>query len=138
MTVAIDWHVGPRSKLRFLFEFAEDSQRQLDEYLELGRVLVARRGPVFLGHLQLVPTIAPGEIELKNMAVVPEQRGGGVGRALVEAALRKCGGEGWARMVVATAAADTGNLRFYQRLGFHELIRVGSGAAGCVYMGREL
>jgi hypothetical protein len=27
---------------------------------------------------------------------------------------------------------------FYQRLGFRELVRVGSGSDGCIYMGRNL
>jgi GNAT superfamily N-acetyltransferase len=76
----IDWHAGPRAELRPLFELADDSSSQLDRYLELGRVRVARRGPAALGHLQLVPTTRSGEIELKNMAVVPERRGTGVGR----------------------------------------------------------
>ncbi|MGH3462127.1 MAG: GNAT family N-acetyltransferase, partial [Kribbellaceae bacterium] len=57
-------------------------------------------------------------MELKNMAVMPRERGTGVGRALVEAAIQVCTAEGWSRLVVATAAADTGNLRFYQRVGF--------------------
>ncbi|MGH3464994.1 MAG: hypothetical protein ACRDP9_26305, partial [Kribbellaceae bacterium] len=34
------------------------------------------------------------------------------------AAIQVCTAEGWSRLVVATAAADTGNLRFYQRVGF--------------------
>jgi GNAT superfamily N-acetyltransferase len=93
--VAIEWHLGPRSTLRPLFEFAEDSASQLDRYLELGRVLVARRGDAVLGHLQLVPTKPPIEIELKNMAVVPEERGTGLGRALVRSALGWCAAEGW-------------------------------------------
>ena len=120
-TVDIDWHAGARAELRPLFEFAEDSRSELDQYLELGRVLVARHGSVLLGHLQLVPTRRSGEIELKNMAVMPEQRGTGVGRALVDAAVLRCRAEGWSRMVVATAAADIGNLRFYQRVGFRFL-----------------
>jgi GNAT superfamily N-acetyltransferase len=119
--VEIDWYIGPRSKLRHLFELAEDSQRQLDEYIEHGRVLVARRGPVVLGHLQLLLAGQTGEIELKNMAVLPDQRGTGVGRALVESALHRSKAEGWSRMVVATAAADIGNLRFYQRVRFRML-----------------
>jgi GNAT superfamily N-acetyltransferase len=55
------------------------------------------------------------------MAVQPDRRGTGVGRALVVAALARCTADGWSRIVVATAAADTGNLRFYQRLGFRFL-----------------
>ena len=45
-------------------------------------------------------------------------RGRGIGRALVEAALALARGEARTELFVATAAADIGNLRFYQRLGF--------------------
>jgi GNAT superfamily N-acetyltransferase len=117
----IDWHTGTRASLRPMFELAEDSQSQLDQYLELGRVLVARRGDTLLGHLQLVPGPQPGDIELKSLAVVPEERGTGLGRALVSSAVERTASEGWLRMVVSTAAADTGNLRFYQRVGFRLL-----------------
>src|SRR3954453_19595175 len=75
---------------------------------------------VIAGHLQLV-TAGEGTAELKSMAVVESRRGGGVGRALVEAALQWCRDRGVRRLAVATAAADTGNLRFYQRQGFRML-----------------
>jgi len=117
-SVWIGWHEGSRAKLRTLFEYAEDSAQQLEAYLDLGRVLVARRDETPVGHLQLIPATLPDEVEIKNMAVDPEERGAGIGRALVEEALRRCADEGRSRMTVATAAADVGNLRFYQRLGF--------------------
>lgn len=114
----ISEYAGDRSPLRPLFELAEDSATQLDGYLDAGRVLVARRGGALVGHLQLVPTGRDGEIELKNMAVVPAMRGTGVGRALVATALARCKADHLTGVVVATAAADVGNLRFYQRCGF--------------------
>ena len=52
------------------------------------------------------------------MAVVAAHQGRGVGRALVEPRSTLARGEGRATLVVATAAADIGNLRFYQRFGF--------------------
>jgi GNAT superfamily N-acetyltransferase len=118
VTFTIEWHSGYRADLRFLFELAEDSAAELDRYIGDGRVLVARRGDAVLGHLQLVETVDPAEVELKNMAVVPEHQGSGIGRGLVEAALSAAAKDGRARMVVATATADIGNLRFYQRVGF--------------------
>jgi GNAT superfamily N-acetyltransferase len=121
VSVEIDWHAGPRSELRPLFELADDSAVQLDRYVELGRVLVARDGAALIGHLQLVPTGQAGEIEITNMAVVPERQGGGVGKALIATAIERCRGESWTRLLVATAGADTGNLRFYQRSGFRLL-----------------
>ena len=114
--VQVRWHDGDRSVLRSLFEEAEGSRAQLDSYIDKGLVLVARRGADAVGHLQLVPT--DKAVELKNMAVVPHLRGRGIGRLLIGAAVEACAASSASRMVVATAAADTGNLRFYQRCGF--------------------
>jgi predicted N-acetyltransferase YhbS len=117
----IDWHDGPREQLRPMFELAEDSEQQLAAYLELGRVLVARRDGVVVGHLQLIPTDEPGVVELKSMAVVDAERGNGIGRALIDEAVRRSAVDGARRMLVSTAAADVGALRFYQRTGFRML-----------------
>ena len=116
--VEVHEYLGDRAALLALFEEAEDSAAQLDSYLHLGQVLVAQRGPHVIGHLQLVETTSDGEVELKNMAVQADQRGTGIGRRLVETALRLSTDTGLTRMIVATAAADIGNLRFYQRCGF--------------------
>jgi ribosomal protein S18 acetylase RimI-like enzyme len=45
-------------------------------------------------------------------------RGAGIGRRLVEQAVTTARADGRTELVVATAAADVGNLRFYQRCGF--------------------
>lgn len=118
MAIRIEEHRGPRGELRALFELAEGSERELDSYLEAGRVLVARDGAEVIGHLQLVEGPRPGEAEIKNTAVVAAHRRRGVGRLLVEAAIELSRAESGELLSVATAAADTGNLRFYQRLGF--------------------
>ena len=71
-----------------------------------------------MGHLQLTDTGHPGQAEVKNMAVREDQQGRGVGRRLMHAALTLLAAEGITTVRVATAAADIGNLRFYQRQGF--------------------
>jgi ribosomal protein S18 acetylase RimI-like enzyme len=111
-------HDGPRAELRWLFELAEDSEQELDSYIDAGRVLVALEGDKIVGHLQLTATADPAEVEIKNTAVDPERQRHGIGRTLMETAIQLARTDGRARLVVATAAADTGNLRFYQRLGF--------------------
>jgi GNAT superfamily N-acetyltransferase len=111
-------YTGPREDLRALFELAEDSPAELDSYLYLGRVLVAVRHGEVIGHLQLVDTDRAGRVELKSMAVREPMQGRGVGRRLVEAAVELVAAESASEIVVATASADIGNLRFYQRLGF--------------------
>ena len=115
---AIERHAGPREPLRRLFELAEDSPRQLDAYLEQGDVLVATIAGRPVGHIQCVAAGRPGELEIKNMAVDPAVQGRGIGRALVEAVLSDARRRGLASVRVATAAADVGNLRFYQRHRF--------------------
>src|SRR3954453_4923808 len=117
--VQVRLHEGSRRSLRALFELAEDSSAQLDSYIDAGRVLVAGTGAdTVVGHLQLVSTDEDGTSELKNMAVRQDLQGLGVGGRLVAAAIELLAAEGTTRLVVATAAAGTGDLRFYQRQGF--------------------
>lgn len=116
--VRVETYDGPREELRGLFELAEDSAAELDSYLHAGRVLTATVGLDVVGHLQLVETDRPGQTEIKNMAVREDWQGGGIGARLVRAAVDLLAAEGGTAMLVATAAADVGNLRFYQRQGF--------------------
>lgn len=116
--VRVETYDGPREELRGLFELAEDSAAELDSYLHAGRVLTAAVGLDVVGHLQLVETDRPGQTEIKNMAVREDWQGGGIGARLVRAAADLLAAEGGTAMLVATASADVGNLRFYQRQGF--------------------
>jgi ribosomal protein S18 acetylase RimI-like enzyme len=116
--ILVEEHAGPRASVRRLFELAEDSASELDAYIDGGRLLVARDGDLVVGHLQLTDRASGAEAEVKNMAVEPAYRRRGVGRALMDAAIATARADGRSRLVVATAAADTDNLRFYQRLGF--------------------
>jgi predicted N-acetyltransferase YhbS len=114
----IESYAGRRAALRPLFELAEDSATELDSYIDSGSVLVARRGREVIGHLQLVDTEQPDHIEIKNMAVREDLQHLGVGARLVRHAVEVARAEEKTLVVVATAAADIGNLRFYQRQGF--------------------
>src|SRR5436190_817609 len=116
--VRVERHAGRRSDLRPLFEMAEDSAAQLDSYLHAGEVLVAVDGDRVVGHLQLIDGDDAGQSEIKNMAVDPSYRGRGIGRRLIEAAVELARTRRRPLLVVATGAADVGNLRFYQRAGF--------------------
>jgi GNAT superfamily N-acetyltransferase len=118
VTVRIAPYRGPRDDLEELFALAEDSPPALASYLHAGRVLAAWAGDLLVGHLQLVAAGDRRTAEIKNMAVLPDHQGRGIGRALVGAALELTRAEGFDTMSVATAAADIGNLRFYQLLGF--------------------
>ncbi len=114
----IEIYRGSRDNLRPLFELAEDSAAELDSYMDAGRVLVAVSDGEIIGHLQLTGAGDPRQAEIKNMAVRETLQGQGIGRRLIQAAVDLAAAEAVTTILVATAAADIGNLRFYQRQGF--------------------
>jgi GNAT superfamily N-acetyltransferase len=120
--MTIEWFEGSRDELAELFALADDSAAAVSAYRDLGRVLVARDGATIIGHLQLVDG-DDGESEVKSVAVQEDRQGAGVGRLLIERAIAVCRAEQRSTLLVATAAADTRVLRFYQLLGFR-LLRV--------------
>src|SRR5437763_3809560 len=117
----IDWFQGSRSLLADLFALSDHSPEQVERYRDRGRVLVAREGPTVLGHLQLISGEGADQGEIKSLAVREDGQGRGIGSSLVKRALAICREENCSTVLVATAAADTGLLRFYQRHGFRFL-----------------
>lgn len=113
--LTVEWFEGPRAELSELFASADASAQQVELYRDLGRVLVARDGSDVIGHLQIVGG------EVKSLAVREDRRREGIGRRLIQRAIAVAREENRTALLVATAAADTGVLRFYQRLGFRVL-----------------
>ena len=113
----VEIYQGDRAALMPLFRLAEDSETELAAYVGRGEVLVARDGGI-IGHVQIVELGKDGTREIKSMAVRQAHQRRGVGRVLVAAAVDYCRARDVHRLTVATAAADVGNLRFYQRQGF--------------------
>jgi ribosomal protein S18 acetylase RimI-like enzyme len=112
-------YTGEREDLRALLELA-DEPGPLASYIHKGEVLAASEVGTVVGLALLAPA-GPDALEIKNLAVRVDRQGTGIGRALVEACVAHCKGRGVRRIVVATAAADVDNLRFYQRVGFRML-----------------
>ena len=109
----IELHIGDRAELAALFRLADDSDRAIAAYCDLGDVLVARDDArAIVGHVQMI------DAELKSLAVLETCRGAGLGRALARAGIAHARERGARRILVSTAAADTRLLRFYQQLGF--------------------
>jgi ribosomal protein S18 acetylase RimI-like enzyme len=76
-------------------------------------LLVVRRGERAVGFLGVLAP-SPGVRVIDLVAVHSAERRSGVGRALVEALVAS--GDG--RVDVGTQIANTGSIRFYERLGF--------------------
>jgi aminoglycoside 6'-N-acetyltransferase I len=85
MAIAIEVFRGSRSELLPLFAQADDSPIEIDSYIELGEVFVARRAQRIIGHVQLIS--AGSDWEIKSLAVIEMEQGRGVGAALVRAGL---------------------------------------------------
>jgi GNAT superfamily N-acetyltransferase len=107
--------------VRWLFRIAEDSEENLDGYIDDGDVLVAVLEERPVGVLQMTQTGMNEDWEINVLAVDDEHQRQGIGRALVETCLTEARERGSARMLVSTGAVDVGNLRFYQRCGFRML-----------------
>lgn len=114
--VEVQLYTGLRPELLPLFQLADDSPSEISSYIELGEVLVARRGQRIIGHVQLIA--AGADWEIKSVAVIGREQGQSIGTALVRAAIDRAFSAGAVRVLVATATAGIDNLRFYQRLGF--------------------
>ncbi|HUM10528.1 MAG TPA: GNAT family N-acetyltransferase [Myxococcaceae bacterium] len=118
--IHIALHQGPRRTLWPLFELADDSALAIRQSLDLGLVHVAVIGGVPVGQAQILPH----EVrvwELRSLAVLAPYRGLGLGSALVRRSIAWVRQHGAERLLVATAAANTETLGFYQRLGFRML-----------------
>jgi len=88
-----------------------------------GAVLVAERGGQVVGVCQLIvfrhlQARAGLCAELESVHVHPEHRGGGIGGALVEAAITRARELGCYRMQLTSNVARPDAHRFYEQLGF--------------------
>ena len=95
---------------------------RIRELLEEGRttVLLAGEGPDGVAVLRLRPSIWTEGLEcyLAELYVAPSQRGQGLGRALMEAALATARAEGADYIELGTGEHDTAARALYESLGF--------------------
>jgi GNAT superfamily N-acetyltransferase len=82
--------------------------------------LLAGRPPVALALLHLRPSIWTGALDayLEELYVVPELRGQGIGRALLEATMDAARGAGAAHIDLTTGETDTAARSLYETCGF--------------------
>ena len=83
-------------------------------------VLLAGEGPDGLAQIRFRPSVWTGALDayLEELYVVPQQRGRGIGRALMEAAMETARQVGAARMELGTSETDTAAIGLYESSGF--------------------
>jgi ribosomal protein S18 acetylase RimI-like enzyme len=93
--------------------------RELLENREIA-VLLGGSGPHGLALLRFRPSLWTETLDcyLEELYVVPDRRGQGLGRALMEAAIDLARHEGAAHMDLGTAENDTAARALYESLGF--------------------
>ncbi len=73
-----------------------------------------------------------------HIDLLERARGLGLGRRMMEQVMGRLRERGSPGAHLGVSMLNTPALGFYQKLGFHELARVGTGAEGCIYLGKRL
>ncbi len=73
-----------------------------------------------------------------HIDLLPRAQGRGLGRRMMEQLMDRLRGRGSPGAHLGVSMANTPAFGFYVHLGFRELVRVGSGRDGCIYMGKRL
>lgn len=109
--------------------------------IESGKVtvLLAGDGPDGFAELRFRPSLYTGALDayLEELYVVPERRGHGLGRALLEAAMEHARERGAAHIDLGTSEDDTAARALYETAGFTNRER-GPGGPRMLYYERDL
>ena len=73
-----------------------------------------------------------------HIDLLPRAQGRGYGRRMMEQVMERLQRRGSPGVHLGMSVGNVNAFGFYQRLGFRELCRVGSGPDGCIYMGKTL
>ena len=73
-----------------------------------------------------------------HIDLLPRAQGRGYGRRMFEQVMDKLRRRGSPGAHLGMSSMNTRAFGFYERLGFRELMRVGSGKSGSIYMGKSL
>jgi ribosomal protein S18 acetylase RimI-like enzyme len=110
---------------------------RLRQLLDIGDtlVLVAGEGPDGLAVLRFRAALwsSGAECHLSELYVVPSRRGRGVGRALMESAIREAGNRGADTMDIGVDEPDVAARRLYESLGFTNRVGGDGGPLMFVY-----
>ncbi|WP_253725633.1 GNAT family N-acetyltransferase [Brevibacillus borstelensis] len=113
-----------RKAYRSLLLLADDWAEAVDQYMYEGELYIAQDQQDQVLGVCLMHALSPEEAEIKNLAVRPEFRGQGVGKAIIEELCSRFASKGFSRIIVGTANSSIDNLAFYRAFcKIHFLIR---------------
>jgi ribosomal protein S18 acetylase RimI-like enzyme len=100
-----------------LLLLADPAKDVIDTYLKTSFIFVAEKSGILVGVLVLLP-VSDLIIEIKNVAVLPELQGQGVGTFLIEKSIEYAKINEFENIIIGTANSSIGQLYLYQKLGF--------------------
>lgn len=100
-----------------LLLLADPSESLVENYLNRGVCYVGEKAGEVVGEYVLLPT-RPDTVELVNVAVKEDLHGQGVGKQLVQHAVRQAEALGFKTIEVGTGSTGAAQLMLYQKCGF--------------------
>ncbi|WP_194976217.1 GNAT family N-acetyltransferase [Aquiflexum lacus] len=101
-----------------LLELADPSRKMIDAYLPHSETYLAEFGEKIIGVFVLSPLDQKETIEIKNIAVLAEFQGKGLGKMMLRYAEEISKKLGFAKLRIATANTSIAQLQLYLSQGF--------------------
>lgn len=108
--------VGAREKLLDLLLLADEDQDVVMGYINEGKLFEINENNKRAGVIQIIE--CEGYYEIKNIAVIPELQGQGIGKKALRFVERISYDDGAQIMKVGTANSSISNIAFYQKAGY--------------------
>ncbi|WP_373495121.1 GNAT family N-acetyltransferase [Aquiflexum sp.] len=102
----------------YLLELADPSRRMIDSYLPYSEVYLVESIEKIIGVYVLFPLDQRETIEIKNIAVLPEFQGKGLGKLMLGHAEEISQNMGFSKLRIATANTSIAQLKLYLSRGF--------------------
>jgi ribosomal protein S18 acetylase RimI-like enzyme len=100
-----------------LLLLADESEEVVNDYIDEGEMFSIQYEENLAGVILFI--FHPGQIvEVKNMVVIEDFRGKGLGKTVLNMAFEVYRDRGLVKMIVGTANSSIANLAFYQKAGF--------------------
>ncbi|MFJ5714571.1 GNAT family N-acetyltransferase [Neobacillus sp. NPDC093127] len=96
---------------------ADESEEIIRKYINDGEMFVILCDGQIVGVAQYI-FLQNGIVELKNIAIIEDYRGKGIGKLVIKKSFDLYKMKGLNKMLVGTANSSIANLAFYQKLGF--------------------
>ncbi|GKU82810.1 N-acetyltransferase [Niallia sp. NCCP-28] len=98
---------------------ADESEEVVKDYIEAGTLFAIKNEENDTIGCILIIDFHENTVEIKNIALIPEFRGRGYGKACIQHILQSAKKMEKERVLVGTANSSIENIAFYQKCGFH-------------------